>query len=142
MITYTVNLNNTGNGNDKYSLNIVNKNELSNLGWDASITNKTDEIKANGEKSIEISLTSNRESPTKAVNIEITATSMGDETVTDIEGYDANMPQLSQVDSITMKGEKVNLEEEEFSLKTWQWGLIVIAVAAGGYYILKKKRWI
>ncbi len=142
VITYKINLNNTGNGNDIYSLNIVNKNELSNLGWDASITNKTDEIKAHEEKSIEVSLTSNRKSPNRAIKIEVTATSNGDETVSDNEEYDAKVPQLSQIGSITLKGDEVNLEEEEFSLKTWQWGLIVILVAVGGYYILKKKRWI
>ncbi|MFW5927606.1 MAG: carboxypeptidase regulatory-like domain-containing protein, partial [Thermoplasmatota archaeon] len=142
IITYTVNLNNTGNGVDRYSLNIDNEKELSNLGWDASITNETDAIEAHEEKPIQITLTSNRERPNRAIEIEVTATSTGDETVSDIEEYDSEVPNISQIDSITLKGDDVDLEEEEFSLETWQWALIVILVAAGGYYILKKKRWI
>ncbi|MFP4050141.1 MAG: carboxypeptidase regulatory-like domain-containing protein [Thermoplasmata archaeon] len=142
IITYTINLNNTGNGEDRYSMNIINKKELSNLGWDASVVNITEKINAHEEKSIEISLTSNRERPNKNVKIEVTATSVGDETKSSTEQYETEMPQLSQIGSIDMKDGGVRLEEEEFSLKTWQWVLIVILVAVGAYYILKKKRWI
>ncbi len=142
VITYTVKLNNTGNGKDQYELNIINKNELRNLGWDVSVDNKTDEIKAHEETSIEISLTSNRRNPNTEVKIGLTATSVSDDTVSTTNQYQTEMPKLSQVGSIDMEGSGVNLDEEEFTLKTWQWALIVILVAVSAYYILKKKRWI
>jgi len=142
-LTYSVEVENLGNGPDTFRMEILNREQLRDYGWEVNITEKTEEIDAQDSGTIEIRLNAISANPRRDVELELRATSEGDPSESDRKTISASVPELvAYEDTIEFEGEEFVLEDEPFELSTAQWTGIVILVAIAALFILRKKRWI
>lgn len=142
-LTCEIEITNTGNIEERYNLRVSNKDELRDYGWKVSMIGRTDNMTDQESKPVEITLEAIRSNPKENVRIELKAESETKRSVEDSVTVKTSVPHLTaNTDSIELEGEKVSLEEESFTLSTWQWSLIIFAAALVTVYVMKKKRWI
>ncbi|MEF8873895.1 MAG: carboxypeptidase regulatory-like domain-containing protein [Candidatus Thermoplasmatota archaeon] len=142
-MTCTIEINNTGNIEDRYDLRVTNRDRLRDQGWSVSVISRTENITAQESKSVEIKLNPIGSQPKEDVEIELRAVSTTDNEVKETSTLKTSVPQITaDIDTIELKGEKVQLEEDSFTLSNFQWGLIILAAALVSVYVMKKKRWI
>ncbi len=141
-IIYTIPLENTGNGEDTYSLYIRNRPNLETLGWDVSLDNRTVEANDGEIADVEIILTPITSRPSGRVRLEIEAVSQGDNSVRYTENYHMEVPAItSDPGTLFLVGEGIFLEREPFELSRIHWALIIIGVVIAGIYVARKRRW-
>jgi|GEM_PF-2490762 len=142
-ITCTVEIQNMGNIEDRYDLRVTNRNKLYDQGWDISVVTRTENITALESESIEIKLDPITSNPKEDIEIKLSVVSTTDNEIRDTSTLRTTVPHITaDIETVELEGEKVRLEEESFTLSTFQWSLIIFAVALASVYVMKKKRWI
>lgn len=142
-IIYYISVENTGNGDDIYDIEILNKEYLKTQGWNVSVQSQTDIITDGGTSEIAVSLIPITSNPNSNVAVEIEVTSQGNPSIHDTESFRIHKPSLlSDIHGLNIIGDDISLERDVFGLKTWHWALIVALAIIGGFYIVRKKRWI
>lgn len=142
-LTYSLDINNTGNGPDNFRLEVLNREDIRNYGWEVNVPEQTGEVEANRTKSIEIKLKRNSTNPRNNIEIKLRAVPKGDGSVSSREVVSTSVPQLvAYENSVKFEGNEFVLEKEPFSLSRMQWAGIIILVAIGVLFVLRKKRWI
>ncbi len=144
-LKYTIKVNNTGNGQDEFNLSIINRYELKNKGWQAVVQDSTGKMDSGTQKEIIVVLKAIRSNPKEGMNIRVKAVSVNDRTVSDSNmlAETTDIPEVkSDSSTLGLEGEKLALQEETFSLKTWHWVGIITLVVIVALYVMRRRRWI
>ncbi len=142
VMTYTVVVENTGNGQDIYTAQILNKEYLKANGWEASVTNRTEAITDGGIDEIEITLVPTTAKPGAKVTVKLEVVSQGDQSVSSTQEFEVLTPTItSDLTRLKLLGDNIVLDKEAFKLSTGQWAALVIMAVLGGLYIIRRRRW-
>ncbi len=143
VVTYIVGIENTGNGDDIYDIDILNKDYLKANGWDVSVTNRTESITDGGVGEVTITMRATTSRPGARLTVKLEAVSQGDPSVSSTEEFEILSPTItSDLTGFRILGEDLSLEEQIFRVSTGQWAALVIVAIIGGFYIVKKRRWL
>ncbi len=142
-LTYTITVENTGNGDDTYQVEILNREYIRSKGWDTSIGVIAEKITDGALEDIKVTLTPLTRSPDRELELELEVTSKGDPSVYATGSFSIESPSLrSDLHGLNLIGEDISLERDVFGLKAWHWAMIAAVAIVGGFYISRKKRWI
>ncbi len=142
-LDYTLNIRNNGNVEDRFSVKILNRNELLNRGWNATISDEYITIGEQQNGEITLTLKPTRRNPSSNVEVLVSCTSVNDRSTYDSASVSAEIPKLeSDPDRTELVGEDISFEKIEFSLETWHWAVIILLIGSISIYIMKKERWI
>ncbi|MFO7792357.1 MAG: STT3 domain-containing protein [Candidatus Saliniplasma sp.] len=142
-MNYTLNIRNTGNAEDTFTLEVLDQDELMNKGWNATLSDENIVIGEGEDSDIILTLEPTRSNPNKEIEVSLSTRSMNDLSTSDSTSLKVESPTLrSDAEDLELKGEDISFEKEEFSLETWQWAAIVLLIGSIAVYIMKKERWI
>ncbi len=142
-LSYSLDIDNMGNGPDSFQLDIMNKQRLRDQGWEVTVQEQTEQLDSEETSSVRIYLNATRSNPRPNVEVELRANSLGDNTVSELRNIQASIPQLvAYEDSLAFEGEEFIIEDEPFQLSNLQWTGIIILVAIAVVFVMRKKRWI
>ncbi|MEF8832139.1 MAG: hypothetical protein V5A66_01310, partial [Candidatus Thermoplasmatota archaeon] len=138
-LTYTVQVRNTGNGPDGYTVEA----STPTYGWTVNVTEQLDEIGPNETGAIEVTFSSTSSDPKAQIELELMVNSEGDDMVYESKTFTTSLPEITAYrDTVEFEGDEFIIEEDPFTLSNWQWAGIIIIVGIGAVYVMKKRRWI
>lgn len=142
-LIYTLTIENTGNGDDIFDIEILNREYLRTRGWNVTVSPMEDKIADGVLEEINVIMTPQKGASDRNLAFEIEVTSRGDPDASTRRTFDIRRPSLiSDLHGVDLISDDVSFDRISFAIGTWHWAIIVVLVALGGYYIIRKKRWI